>query len=178
MKELDLNFVVEVQAYAQLVDELDYFEILKVAPQSTAADIRSAYFRESRVYHPDLYFAVDDDDTKEAVGKIYKRINEAYLCLRDERKRARYAQDVSGADRARKLRYDENSEHEHRQAREQSLGQTPQGRRVFQQALLDLHAGRLQQAVQGLRMAVAFEPQNQFFKEKLDEVARQMTDAR
>jgi curved DNA-binding protein CbpA len=97
---MDPIFEIEAQALAQIIDELDYFQILKIEPNASPVDIKNAYFRESRAYHPDQFFAVPDGDGKRAVAKIYKRINEAFVCLRDDRKRAKYLADVSGPDRA------------------------------------------------------------------------------
>lgn len=169
---MDPIFEIEAQAVAQLIDELDYFQILKLEPNATPAEIKQAYFRESRAYHPDQFFASSNEEGKRAVARIYKRINEAFVCLRDDRKRAKYVADLSGPDREKKLRYTEQSEEELKRQREEELGKTPQGRKMVQQALLDLDGGRYAQAAQNFRMALMYEKDNAFIKQKLDEAQR------
>lgn len=73
----------------------DYYETLGVKRDSTEAEIKSAYRKLARKYHPDV------NKTKEAEAK-FKEINEAYEVLGDKDKRKRYdslgANWQSGAD--------------------------------------------------------------------------------
>ncbi len=172
MPGVDPVFDIETQALAGVLDQLDYFQILKLEQTASPAEIKAAYFRESRTYHPDRFFALPDGDLKRAVGRIYRRINEAWVCLRDDEKREKYLADINGQDRDRKLRYTESSEEELKRDRDALLGTTPQGRAMFQAGLLDLDAGRYAQAAQNFRMARMYEPQNVYFQEKLEEATR------
>src|SRR5207248_5662409 len=99
---MDETFAIEAQALAQVLDELDYFQILKIGQGASPNEIKSAYYRESRAYHPDRFYQLKNLGLKESIGRIYKRINEAYVCLRDDVKRAKYLADVSGLERQKK----------------------------------------------------------------------------
>lgn len=61
----------------------DYYEILGVGRDATDTQIKSAYRKLARKYHPDV------NKTKEAEEK-FKEINEAYEVLSDKQKRQRY----------------------------------------------------------------------------------------
>lgn len=172
MAEADPIFLIEAEALANIIDELDYFQILKIDRKAKPEEVKAAYFRESRLYHPDQFFRMENGPSKAAIAKIYKRVNEAWVVLRDDTKRAKYIADVTGPDRAKKLRYTEVSEEEVKRAREAELGSTPHGRKTFMQGLLDFEARRYPQAVMNFKLAVQFEPQNEFFKRKLEEATR------
>ncbi|WP_077611754.1 DnaJ domain-containing protein [Clostridium sp. Marseille-P2415] len=63
---------------------LDYYRILGVTPQATEKDIKSAYRKLAKKYHPDV--VKDDPDGNK---KMYE-IQEAYGVLGDEEKRKQY----------------------------------------------------------------------------------------
>lgn len=62
----------------------DYYAMLEVPPTATTAEIRRAYRRLARKYHPDLNQQLPDNDRR------IKRLNEAYAILSDPTSRAAY----------------------------------------------------------------------------------------
>jgi molecular chaperone DnaJ len=64
----------------------DYYEVLGVSREATEDEIKKAYRKLARKYHPDV-----NKEDKDAAEK-FKEINEAYEVLKDPEKRARYDQ--------------------------------------------------------------------------------------
>lgn len=66
------------------MNKRDYYEVLGVEKSATEAEIKSAFRRLAKKYHPDLN--KDDPDAAEK----FKEAQEAYEVLSDEQKRAQY----------------------------------------------------------------------------------------
>lgn len=68
-----------------MAEKRDYYDVLGVDKDADARDIKRAYRRLSKKYHPDINKAEDAEDK-------FKEITEAYEVLSDDQKRAAYDQ--------------------------------------------------------------------------------------
>ncbi|MGB8929783.1 MAG: DnaJ domain-containing protein [Anaeromyxobacteraceae bacterium] len=179
---MDPQFLIEVQAFADVLDQLDYFGVLKIPQTASPPEIKAAYYRESRAFHPDRFAAAADPVLREVIGRIYRRVNEAWTILRDDQKRAKYLADVTGPDRGSKLRFTEADEaqvkEDAKRRVEEQFGQTPNGRKFFQAALQEVQAKRWDKAEAALKSAMMYEPANPRFKEQMAAVQTELEKTR
>ncbi|MDD3946593.1 MAG: molecular chaperone DnaJ [Clostridia bacterium] len=69
----------------------DYYETLGINKNASADDIKSAYRKMAKKYHPDI-FATATDSQKTQAEKKFKEIQHAYDVLSDPQKKAAYDQ--------------------------------------------------------------------------------------
>ena len=70
-----------------MAQKRDYYEVLGVDKNSTDEELKKAYRRLAKKYHPDA-----NPDNKEEAEKKFKEVNEAYEVLSDAQKRRMYDQ--------------------------------------------------------------------------------------
>ncbi len=182
VETIDPQQAAALRKLAQGLSAVDYFQVLALSHAATPGDIKKAFYRESRTYHPDRFFHLVDSQEKSDIGSIYKRITEAYYVLRDDAKRRKYLTDLTSADRNNKLRYTDATETElkaeARKSVEEEFGTNPKARPFFKTALAEFDKGNLPAAQSALKMGLTYEPGNARFKELLAEVVKKIEDAR
>ncbi|MEK6681714.1 MAG: DUF4388 domain-containing protein [Nitrospirota bacterium] len=93
-------------AYLNLKDQNNY-ELLGVREDAAEAEIRKAYFRLAKEYHPDRHLQKEMSELKNELESLFGRITEAYNILIDEEKKREY--DMSLATRLMKHKEKEES---------------------------------------------------------------------
>lgn len=170
------HWAAETKQIAANLDRLDYFQVLGATHDAPLSDLKSRYHQLQRNYHPDSFFTSPDPELKWAVTAIAKRVAEAYVILRDADKRAKYTRDITGPDRDRKLRYNDESAREQRIEKEQEFGKTPNGRNLWKKASASIKKGDLPAAIRDLKTALIFERDNDLFKAKLAELEAELAE--
>jgi len=74
---------------AKWIDQEDYFKMLMVPREATTEDIRAAFLRAAKVWHPDTLPA-SISEVRPDCEKVFSRITVAYETLVDPEKRGRY----------------------------------------------------------------------------------------
>jgi len=89
---LDLSRVAE--KYSQATTG-DYFQILGLRLDATAYEVREAYERLSREYHPDRFLAIEDGSLVHRLEEIGRALAEAADVLSDDAVREQYARSLA-----------------------------------------------------------------------------------
>ena len=63
----------EIEALAKIMDELDYYHLLNVERDVSTRDLKLAYYKNSRIYHPDANRNLD--------AALQERCHEISKCL-------------------------------------------------------------------------------------------------
>jgi DnaJ-class molecular chaperone len=162
----------EIRALAGLLDELDYYQLLETKRDVSTSELKLAYYELSRRFHPDAN-RQQAPEVREAAERVSKRLTEAWSVLRDPRRRQAYDRKLAAGDGVR-IQLAEAEAVADKKSVEDRLGTTPNGRRYFTLAHTDIDRGDLKAAARNLQMALTFEPQNSYFKQKLDEIKKQL----
>ncbi len=167
--EINPKFVEQVQRIAANLGQLDYYQILRVDPQANAQAIRLAYHAQAKQFHPDRYRHLGHDPLQQDLVRIAKRITEAYVTLRDDTMREHYDNLLQGPSRENHLRYSAAHEEQKRTDSFELIGKTPQGRKLYQEALDAWERNDKKTALQNLKLALVYESQNKEFQALLSE---------
>jgi tetratricopeptide (TPR) repeat protein len=80
----------EIQDLHDGLRSKDHFEILGIARSATADEVKDAYFRLARPYHPDAPLDPSLEDLRDKRSAVFIRLGDAYETLRNPTSRQRY----------------------------------------------------------------------------------------
>ncbi|HVU01174.1 MAG TPA: J domain-containing protein [Polyangiaceae bacterium] len=86
---LDASDLERLAAWADVIDDSNYYEILGVLPLADEAAIKAAFHDLALAFHPDVY-ADAPEDAAELAQALFRRVAEAYRVLSDPDLRATY----------------------------------------------------------------------------------------
>lgn len=142
-KEKELMRQKIIDAYNAMVEK-DYYQILGLKKGTSRDEVKKAYHRLAKEYHPDIHYQEGMDEMKGMLDAIFRKITEAYDLLSIEEKKKEY--DL----------YSIVSKHERRKPKEEkpdvrALAQYHRGLDAFKK-------GDLKEAVSSIEWAIRIEP--------------------
>ncbi|MBI2892480.1 MAG: DnaJ domain-containing protein [Deltaproteobacteria bacterium] len=78
------------------LESLDAYQILRVQPTATDREIQAAFRQRALECHPDLRHAIPDEETRERLYQIFKRVSWALRKVGDPASRKEYDADSGG----------------------------------------------------------------------------------
>jgi TolA-binding protein len=69
---------------------MTHFEVLGLERSASGADVKEAYFRLAKRFHPDVHHGENLGDLRDKLEQVFIRLGEAYEVLRDTEKRGEY----------------------------------------------------------------------------------------
>jgi DnaJ-class molecular chaperone len=158
----EIRLIVE-ELHAGL-DKLPYHVFLGV-PEGTEGDgVRAAFHTRARVFHPDLFVGLGDDDLRARVYDVYKRMTEAYRVLGDPQLRKQYDEQR----RAGRNRLEQAPAARPAPKRPEDAIANAAARKYYLLALEGERRGDTQAMKMNLKLALQMEPDNEVIKAKLE----------
>ncbi len=155
-------------AWAESLETMNYYDILRVPFQASPEQIQKAFHDLSLNCHPDR-FIEEDPEVAEAAEAVFKRLVEAYNCLRRPQHRARYDAEL----RKGQVKFDEQKIEEKPKFEQRTLymiARDPKAKQFAAKADRALAAGKLEDARLAMISACQNDPGNTELKERLDAI--------
>jgi curved DNA-binding protein CbpA len=95
LADIDPEFEEMVNDKHALSKSADLYKLLGVDSASTQEEIKKAFFRIAKEFHPDRHFSLPSEDIKQKLHDISASINAAYTTLSDPQKKTDYDSSVS-----------------------------------------------------------------------------------
>ncbi len=169
---IDKERASKIVKYSKAIDKWDYYKILRLERSAAVRDVKLAFFKQSKMFHPDRYFMDTPPQVTEAVNKIFKRISEAYSVLREPETRKKYDAAIDGPNREKYLRYDRAAMEAEKKRKDEELAKTPMGKKYVKLALEAIGQRNYASAEMNLKLAQSMESDNRAIKAKIIEVRK------
>jgi tetratricopeptide (TPR) repeat protein len=85
----------EILEVSKSLPTLNHFQVLGLGESATDAEVKAAYFRLAKRYHPDVHHHISLADLRDPIEKVFLRLGEAYEALETEERRAAYKRRIA-----------------------------------------------------------------------------------
>ena len=150
------------------LDSATYYQLLEVPQTVSPGAVKQAFFDRSIEFHPDRFLQLEDQELRDRIYEVFKRMSEAFKVLSSPQARSQYDGNLAGP--TREVRYLERDEPPSDSQDPSDDARTPSGKKFLRHAILAEAEGNLRSARMYLSMAVQCEPDNESLQARLDVV--------
>jgi curved DNA-binding protein CbpA len=188
---LDEDTKKKILYYHKTMNDQTHYRMLQVERRAEAKEIKRAYFRVSREFHPDSYFRKNLGSYKQKIEAIFKRISRAYEVLGNEQKRQAYdgtlpyeSTPEEIEDRRNVAERRERDRALKKERRQRLLRRSPvvlrkrKALKHYEDAQSYVEQNEYTKAANSIRLALTLDPKNEIFERLLDEVAPRANEIR
>jgi uncharacterized protein (TIGR02266 family) len=167
----------EARALLAKMEGASHYAMLGIAPDASSAEIRRAFLRLTKRFHPDNYFRRASKELAVDLEDIYNQLTQCYETLIDRDKRMSYdiangflagnKDGITGDDMSRAAAEDRR--------RKSAPGRTTKADQLIALANQQVAAGQPAKALANLRLALAFDPDSATIQAKIAELKGKRT---
>lgn len=163
----------ELKTISTIIDNLNYYQVLKVSPVASIEEIREAFHREALDFHPDQYAKPELKKEAALAKKIYSKIIQAYQALTQPSGRTSYDKKMLRKKLLEEPTDEKVDENEITgiQSNETKKANFP-GRKFYELAQKALLAKNMNAAKMNIQIALGAEPTNRQYKELQKRILR------
>lgn len=92
---IDKDFINKVESLYELLNSYDYYNILGIDRWATQEEIKKAFYKVAKEFHPDKHYYLPTEDMKSKLNTIFSYITEAYKTLSNPDLRMKYDKDIT-----------------------------------------------------------------------------------
>jgi curved DNA-binding protein CbpA len=165
------------------LDLLDYYTLLGIEQSASPRDIKDAFRRFARKYHPDRFAGAPEDKVARA-SQIYRRGSEAYQILTDPIARRAYDRALNvgklrlSADERERAEAEERGSAGRAPANKPPPIRSPQAVAFYNKAADAARSGRWRDAWRAMKSAIEEEPENSLLKARLAQIEAKLRTER
>jgi curved DNA-binding protein CbpA len=94
-ENIDEAFVTKVEDIHRRLGSIDYYGILGIGHKASPEEVKKAFYKYAREFHPDRHFGVNSEALKAKLNSIFACVNDAYRVLSHPAERAQYDRNLS-----------------------------------------------------------------------------------
>lgn len=88
--KIDEEFADKVEKIYREHEQMGYYGIFGIKQWASIDDIKKAYYKAAKEFHPDRHFYINSDTVKEKLNALFSYITTAYSALSNSQKRKEY----------------------------------------------------------------------------------------
>lgn len=102
-KEQASGFNKEIHELYEKIDSLTHYELLEVNVDVPFDEIKKAYLKKVKKYHPDKHDYLHNDTLNDHLSKLFSALNYAYTTLKNEKSREEYDNSIFKIKKSKKV---------------------------------------------------------------------------